>query len=85
MHQVLRLTLPISILKGSAGNIGVPSHFGKEGNCNHSPTLSPADFHFASQLLLHLGYGQGDPGLQDSKQILGPGYCPIMPPSVPAI
>lgn len=52
---------------------------------NPPPTLSPTHSHFVFQSLLHPGSGQGDPGLQDSKQTLGPGYGPIILPRVRVI
>lgn len=74
VHQILRVTLPISALK---------EYPGKGGSSSGSPALSPTPSHLL--VLLYAGSGQGDPEHQDSKQVLGPGYYPIIPPRVTAV
>lgn len=77
MHQVLRLLYPFLSSRSLLGRLGTPSHLGKKGSSSGSPTLSPTRFYLVFQsLLLHPGFGQGDPGLQDSKQILDPWLLP---------
>lgn len=80
MHQVLRLNLLLS----SRNLLGRLSPW-QGRQFQWLPDPKPHTFPPRLPSLLDPGSGQRDLRLWDSKQIFGPGYCPIIPPRVTAI